>query len=457
MGPAESSSPTIGQYDPKILPYHYDVIKAVRTEFDYSKGTHEVLLSGSVGSGKSTLLSHIILTHCLLNAGARVLIGRLSMPALRSTIFAKILEHLGGDYVEGRDFFLNLTTASIKFKNGSEIVSRSWSDKRYFKFRSLELSGAAIEEIIETDTQDFYNEIKMRVGRLPHIKENIIIAATNPGSPSTWQYKYFIESKSPTRHVYYSRTEHNPFLPPQYIEQLKNDLDPKMARRMLEGVWLEISSEVVYHAFDEGRNYRATDYTPDPRHSVYISWDFNIGEGKPLSVVLFQFIDGHMHIFAEVVVHGMRTEDSCDELFERGLVELPTKYILTGDASGKHRDTRSKRSDYEIIERHFANTRTKLGRPIEFEMRVPLSNPAVRSRHNMVNAHCLNESGKVRLTVYKGAPTALKGLKLTQLKKGGNYIEDDSKEYQHISTAIGYGLAVAYRTINRTPQHSVRL
>jgi len=32
------------------------------------------------------------------------------------------------------------------------------------------------------------------------------------------------------------------------------------------------------------------------------------------------------------------------------------------------------------------------------------------------------------------------GFSLTKLKDGAQYIEDDSKRYQHITTAAGYGI-----------------
>ena len=119
-----TSTPTIAQFDPTIISYQMDLIRDIRTKYDYSLGTHHVLLSGSIGSAKSTVMAHIILTHCLTNFGARFLIGRLSMPALSATLFNKLLEHIGYDYIEGKDFWVNQTTASIKFRNGSEIISR---------------------------------------------------------------------------------------------------------------------------------------------------------------------------------------------------------------------------------------------------------------------------------------------------------------------------------------------
>jgi hypothetical protein len=433
-----SSTPSLTEFDPTVIPFQYQVIKDIRTTFDYSLGSHEILLSGSIGSSKSTVMAHIAVTHCIFNSGARFLIGRLSMPALRATLFAKIIEHIAPDLKEGRDYFINQVSATIKFRNGSEIVSRSWADRKFFKVRSLDLSGAAIEETIETNEQDFYNEIKMRIGRLPHVKENIIINATNPGSPSSWIYKYFIApnsggEKHPTKHVYYSRTEDNPFLPDKYINQLKNDLDPKLARRMLYGEWIEIADEVIYYQYDTTAQYSKKPWEPRPETTIMICWDFNIGDGKPLSACAMAYEDGSYHVFAEVIIDGARTDEACREFFDRGIVVPGRRYEIHGDASGKARHTSSKRSDYEVIKEAFDREK------INYTYKVPLANPAIRTRHNTINALCRNDLGDVRLFIHN-CPTVDEGLRLTAFKKGASMVEDDSKRFQHVTTALGYAL-----------------
>ncbi len=430
-----SSTPSFREFNPTVIPFQKRVLRDLLTRYNYELGTHEILLSGSVGSAKSILMAHVVLLHCLRYRGARVLLGRRALPDLKSTIYAKILEHMEGYLVEGRDYTKHDGSAFIKFANGSQIISRSWADNRFSKVRSLELSAACIEELTETEEAHAYNEIKMRVGRLPHIRENFIISATNPDSPSHWAYKYFITAESETRHVYYSITEQNPYLPRSYIEQLKRDLDPKMARRMLFGEWIEIANEVVYYAYDTTTQYlRDTEYKPHPTIPIWISWDFNIGEGKPLSVVAGQLVNGTVHVFKEWVIEGMRTEESCEEIFESGILSHPGKIYLTGDAAGTHRDTRSKRSDYDIIKKYMSNLETK----IDWELFLTPANPPVRLRHNKVNALCKNDLGETRLYVYKGCKTVDEGLRLTQLKKSGQYIEDDSKYYQHCTTSLGY-------------------
>jgi hypothetical protein len=467
-----SSTPSFSDFDPSVIPYQDQVVDDVLCQYDYSLGVHEILLSGSVGSAKSILMAHLAVRHCLENPGAIVIVGRNAMPDLKRTIFKTIVDHLAGSFVRGRDYWIKENTAEITLSNTSMIISTSWADRDYKKVRSINASMAIFEELTENDEGDkqAYIEIKFRVGRIPHIKQNYIISATNPDSPAHWAYDYFelqkdegqlatAQDRSPTKHVYYSVTTDNPFLPRWYVEQLKRDLDPKMAQRMIYGRWIDIQSEGVYHAYDRSTNYVDADYVVDPAHPIICTWDFNIGEGKPLSVAVGQYIKSRdeFHWFGEVVVEGMRTLDSCDELAGRGYLDHPTSYIIAGDASGKHKDTRNKKSDYEIIESFFSNYITASGQKLRFEKQVSLANPPVRTRHNTVNAYCRNEAGETRFFVYKGAPTVDKGMRLTALKSGGQYLEDDSKPYQHITTAVGYAVVTVPRRAAIKPQGTVEL
>jgi hypothetical protein len=436
-----NSSPTYYDFDPTIIPYQKDVLRTING-FDYSRGVLEILLSGSVGSAKSTLMAHAGISHCLENPGAILGIGRKAMPDLKDTIFQDILDHLSEDFDEGIHYKVNNTRAQIFFYNGSKIISRSWSDGKYKKWRSIRLSAALIEEVTENDDDDkeAIDEMRMRVGRVPGVKENFIIYATNPDSPAHWAYKYFIKNPTPTRMVFYSKTTDNPFLPPHYINSLRENLDPLLARRMIDGEWLEIKDDIIYHQYQREHNFLKRSYDINTKYSIHMSFDFNIGDGKPMSAVFFQYIGGQFHFFDEIVIHGARTEEIMEDATTRGLFDFDCEYEINGDAAGKHRDTRSKSSDYEIIQSFLRNYRQKSGNFIRFIMNVPMSNPPVRTRHNTINAYLCNANGLRRLFVYEKCVTLDEGFSLTKLKKGGQYLEDDSKHYQHITTAAGYGI-----------------
>jgi len=454
MSELAKSTPSFGEFDPEVIPFQDDLIDDVECNLDYGLGVHEILLSGSVGSAKSLVVAHLIVKHCLTFSGAKALIGRRSLPDLRDTLYQKIMEHLQDDDLKDGVHYRGYdTTCSILFPPwGSEILPRTWGDKKFKKFRSLELSFAAIDELTETPEEDkeFLTELRMRLGRQPHINRNILLCATNPDSPQHWAYDYFIRpnsggAKHPTRHVYYSKTRDNPFLPAWYIDQLEAEYDPRLARRMLYGEWLEIAQEVIYYAYNPEINFRQYDYVIQPNSPILMAWDFNIGVGKPMSVILGQQIAGVYHWFGEIIIHGSRTQSTLDEIESRGIFEHKVQFEIYGDAAGSHKDTRSITTDWDIIRKYLANYRRKDGSAIAFSMNVPMANPPIRERHNRVNSYCVNEAKQVRLYVYKGAKMLDKGLRLTQLKKGADLIEDDSKEYQHCTTALGYCIVYKHR------------
>jgi len=264
-----------------------------------------------------------------------------------------------------------------------------------------------------------------------------------------------ITTTRPTKHVYYSLTEKNPYLDPSYYESLLHDLDEKMADRMLRGKWLTIKGEVVYYTYDESINFlRDKKFKLNLDYPIRICWDFNIGDGKPLSVVLMQYNknDDRFDCYEEVIVEGIRTETACEELGARGLLEPNTKIIVHGDATGKARSTNSKKTNYDIIKEFLANFTCEDGRKLDYEIQVGLSNPPIRKRHMKLRGYCKNANGQHRLFVWGPCKILNRGMKLTKLKKGGQFVEDDSKEYQHCTTALGYGVVETIKRRDWQPQ-----
>lgn len=459
-----------------VIPWQRTVLEDIRLNYDYSNGLHEILLSGSVGSAKSIFLAHLSITHCMLYSGACVGVFRLSFPDLRDTIFKEITDHLECDsLIDGKDYWINQTRCQISFRNGSRIVCKSFHDKKYTKVRSMKLSMAIFEEFTEFALhKQAYNEVRNRLGRIPNIKENILIAATNPDAPSIWIYEKFIanEAKDKNIHTYYSLTFDNPFLPTSYIKAIMRGLDSKQVLRMIFGRWIELKTDIIYYEYSELNNRE--DYVVDKDKPIHICWDFNIGNGKPLSCCFFQVNDlGAMgyefHVFGEVVVEGMRTIDSLEEITDKGILDnYGNNFFVHGDAAGSHNDTRSKRTDYDIIMKYLQNYTRKEKEEIKEEIdqeidqetdedydsnklnvikAVPPSNPPIRTRHNKVNGLLKNALGEIRLYIYDKAITVRKGLRLTKLKDNGSLIEDDGAQcpYQHVTTALGYGVIAAER------------
>lgn len=370
--------------------------------------------------------------------GAYLGIGRKVMSDLKATLHDMIKQHIRYD-LAGRHH-INGTTGEITFSNGSKIALFSWANGDVTQFRSYAFSSFIFEELTENDKKDVYDAVLMRCGRLKHVEEKFLLSLTNPDDPAHWAYKKLVINKNPNIHVYYSLTKDNKFLPSGYVEMLEENLDPKMARRMLHGEWLSIGEDVIYYAYKHERNYHDYEWAIDNRSPIMLAFDFNIGQGKPMSSAVGQYIDREYHWFDEAVIEGARTESILEEWANRGLFERPVEFRIYGDATGNSRNTASKYSNYDIIRQFLANYTTKDGRQLDYKICVPKANPAIRTRHNIVNAYMQNALGEVRFHVYKKAQTLDEGCRLTKLKDKGQYLEDDSKPFQHITTAIGYAM-----------------
>lgn len=267
-----------------------------------------------------------------------------------------------------------------------------------------------------------------------------MISASNPDSPEHPAYQRFFESKSSRRHVYLSDTRHNPFLPSWYIENLLEDLSPIEVERKIKGLWVADPKGGIYYNYDSNRNYRDEPYIFNLNYPIDICADFNIGVAKPMSFAIAQCIEGVFHIAKAYLLEGADTNEILEEIAEDGIFEKRTNFRIFGDATGRSRDTRSKRSDYDIITAFLDRYRRKDESKISYTLNVPLANPPIRKRHNKVNAKFCNGLGQVQLYVYREAKAADRGFKTTKLKKGAGYIEDDGPNYpnQHVTSAIGY-------------------
>lgn len=444
------STPTLTEFNPQLIPWQMEAINYIDS-FDYEKGVLEILFSGSVGSAKSIQAAHIICIHAIENAGARVLAIRRALKDLKRTLWPTILKHLADSPHLIKSY--NKTDMTITLINDSQIIGDSYDDMNLEKFRSLELSMVAIEEATESN-KDLYDAVKMRVGRLPKVKKNIILSLTNPDAPDHYIYETLINVDHPNKKVFYSLTEQNPFLPAWYVENLRRDLDPKMALRMLEGQWIEINQERIYYNYSSENNFIKESYKFNPHYPICLMFDFNRAAGKPMSAAVGQYIHGKYHVGKAFLIEGGRTQDVMDEIANAGYLDMNLTVRLYGDASGKHTDTRNNRSDWDIIKEYVANYKRKDNEKIIISYEVPLANPAIRSRHNVLNALFKNDLGEVNFFIYQDAKDADKGLRLTKLKKGAELVEDDSLREQHVTTAIGYW---THKTKTAVPLTNIRI
>lgn len=428
-------------FDPRVIPWQWEAMKKI-AKLDYSKRTHEFAFCGILGSAKTTLAAWMAIDHCCKYRDAEFFIGRRSYTDLKETSFKELVELIEATWGKRAEKWSKIGDCSIEFPWGSRIIGGTWGDGRYEKFKSKKYSAAWLEEPTENKAEEylsFMGTFRGRVGRInprnSDVQENFIISSFNAYDPDHPIYDDFYIKNSPYVHLFESLTRDNPFLQPDYYEALAERLDPVNYARQVLGEWKASNTDKIYYSYKAENNFKNEDYEIDPYKPIHICWDFNIGVNKPMSGCLFQYDGKSFHFFDEFIIDGARTMDTLEDLANRGLIRKGFEYKLHGDATGSSRDTRSKVSDWGIIRKFFANFEG-----IKYSLQVPKSNPPIRKRHNTVNSYMENQLGEHRLFLYRKCKTLDKGFRLTALKKGGSFIEDDSRPYQHVTTAAGYGI-----------------
>lgn len=430
------------------------------------KETQFVVLSGAMGSGKSVAAQYIIARLMLEYKQLKVGLGRMSIDAVKTTFYKELKDMIPTEVVSQDN------AESLSLINGSSVHCKGWGDKNTRKIRSDNYHIFVLEEVTEDAVrQGSFNlnkeALKEIIGRTRNPAPagitdkkypNIIFLITNPDDPEHWLYKEYIAlagyvngqkttniNREENINVFYSVTTDNPYLKESYKEALYKKMSKNEGKRYVEGKWVSLSGEGVYNEYREEEHYQGNKvYEPNPSIDELLSWDFNTGAGKPMSACMAQFIKDEFHFFDEVVMENSNTRAMMIELEARGYFKrfsgTTRRLVILGDASGWANHAAADYSDYGFMEM-FLNS---LPYKVNYTIKTPISNPEIKARHQLVNLYLKNFKNEVRIHIYAPAhnpqlvSTLHRGFKSVKLRKGANYLEDDSNPTQHITTAAGY-------------------
>lgn len=203
--------------------------------------TSELFYGGAAGGGKSILISYWLLKNCIRYPGSRWLLGRKLLKVLKQTTllsFFKVAKMQGCESA----YTYHEQKGEIKFANGSVIFLKQLfykpSDPEVDELGSLEITGAAIDEVPEVDEKVF-EIIKSRCrhdldrfGLIPKI-----LVCGNPRK--NWTHRYFwkrFKDGCLPDYVQFIRAlvTDNPDISPHYIAQLEK-MKGSLRERLLLG------------------------------------------------------------------------------------------------------------------------------------------------------------------------------------------------------------------------------
>jgi len=174
----------------------------------------------------------------------------------------------------------------------------------------------------------------------------------------------------------------------------------------------------------------------EPHEQLLWSHDQNF---TPLSSSISVRRGEALYLLDEIVLTSAVARQAAEEFVERFEGHKNKHVLIFGDPAGRAGEKHGHPSDYREIENVLrANGWT-------FTRRVARKAPAIKDRQNAVRARVCNAAGERHLFVNPvSAPWCHEGLATVQLQPGSTFQEDPTNDYQHITTAIGYQVAVLW-------------
>ena len=345
-------------------------------KFVASEEKHPALIGG-LGSGKSRAGTMRLLSRRLQfpNSNGAYYMPTFDLLKLRALPgFIEDLELLGLDYS------VNKSDMRIDIKGYGFIILRSYDNP--VRIVGYEVADSIVDELdtLPIDkAEHVFRKITERNRQKIKGMVNTIGCVTTPDQGFNGiVYKKWGNEPEQGYKLIKAPTYSNPYLPSDYIEQIRSNYDPLLAEMYIEGEFVNLNSDKVYKFFDRGSHH--TDEVISDRDShLHVSIDFNVGG---CCATVSTATNDTLTIKDEFVSND--TSDFINNLRFRYKGKRLTIYP---DATGGSESTNASASDIAMIQQAGFNVYTAK------------SNPFIRDRVNAVNS--LFSHGRCKINTIK--------------------------------------------------------
>lgn len=315
----------------------------------------------------------------------------------------------------------------IFLPNGSEIHLIGLDKPE--RFEGIPWTGGGIDEIADVKSDAWQANIFPALNTVNPLRPDYRAWCWLTGVPDGLNHYYDLceyakTSGDPEWAVYHWLSAD--ILPPDVIAAAKRVMSAKQYKQEFEASF-ETATGRIYDDYSEANQVRST---IEPHEQLMWMHDQNY---TPLSSAIgVRRLDG-LYLLDEIVLTSAVSRQAALEFVERYKDHKNRKVLIYGDPAGRAGEKHGHASDYTDIEdvlraHHW-----------QFERRVKPAHPSIKDRQNAVRAKIRTADGHRSLFVNpERAPYCHKGLATVQLQKGSTFQEDQTNEYQHITTAIGY-------------------
>lgn len=228
-------------------------------------------------------------------------------------------------------------------------------------------------------------------------------------------------------------------LPEDVIVAMKHSMSAKQFKQEFEASF-ETAGGRIYEDYSKANH---TDARIEPHEQLMWMHDQNF---TPLSSAIGVRRNGNdLYLLDEIVLTSAVSKQSALEFVEKFKDHRNKHVLIYGDPAGQAGEKHGHASDYTDIEGVLR------ANGWAFTRKVKPAHPAIKDRQNAVRAKIKTADGSISLYVNPHtAPWSDKGLATVQLKEGSTFQEDQSNQYQHITTAIGYCVDAEWPIVKRT-------
>jgi len=328
----------------------------------------------------------------------------------------------------------------IYMPNGSEIHVIGLDKPE--RIEGINWTGGGIDEIADVKSEAWQLHIYPALNTVSPIRPDYRAWCWLLGVPDGLNHYYDMcmmaeSGNDPDYKVYHWKSSE--ILPADVIEAAKRTMGPKQYKQEYEASF-ETATGRIYEDYSKANH---TDETIKPHEQLCWMHDQNYTPLSSAVGVRRGDDNNDLYLLDEIILISAVSRESAEEFVEKYKDHENKHVLIYGDPAGKAGEKHGQESAYTQIEETLALNGWRYTRMVE------ASHPSIKDRQNCVRAKIKNALSEHSLFVNPAlAPYCDKGLSTVQLKKGSTFQEDDSNEYQHVTTAIGYMCDVEWPVVN---------
>lgn len=348
--------------------------------FCFSEAKHPAIVGG-LGSGKSEagILRLLLLMLENVTQTGKKIDTLITFPTydlckLRGMSgLEDVLERLGFAYKTNKSEF------STHIENVGTMLFRSYDrPERIVAFQVAHSIADELDTLPKEKAALVWRKISERT-RQKAYRPNSIGAVTTPDQGvNGFVYHRWVKQADKSTEIVKAATYSNPYLPDGYVEQIRLNYDPTLVELYLNGEFVSLSANKVYHYFKRETHHSDRTITPDDK-VIHVGLDFNVGGCVAVAAAIENTLP--------VIVDELVEHDTQAMAIALNARYAGKKIIVYPDASGRKNTTNASQSDVSILEQS------------GLQVEAPPANPPIRDRINSLNA--LLSHGKIKINTDK--------------------------------------------------------